>query len=48
MAIEKTVFNDGVIGDVANWLSANKDGYFDSVTLADGVVSCYIGEQVVL
>lgn len=48
MAIEKTVFNDGVIGDVANWLSANKDGYFDSVTLADNVISCYIGEQVVL
>ena len=48
MAIEKTVFNDGVIGDVANWLSANKDGSFDSVTLVDGTISCYIGEQAVL
>lgn len=48
MAIDKTVFNDGVISDVATWLSANKDGYFDSVTLADNVISCYIGEQVVL
>lgn len=48
MAIEKTVFNDGVIGDVANWLSANKDGYFDSVTLSNNIISCYIGEQVVL
>lgn len=48
MAIDKTVFNDGVISDVATWLSANKNGYFDSVTLADNVISCYIGEQVVL
>ena len=47
MAISKEILTANTVSEMANklytWLNANKEGYFDSVTLADGTITCTVG-----
>ena len=47
MAISKEILTASTESEMANklytWLNANKEGYFDSVNLADGTITCTVG-----